>query len=106
MHAEKGDSQLSCSREQKRTHGNSIYTLNQIFRYTLCNEVAVSFSASLHLAAQLISKKCRSDDEPLAIFCPIGQARDLNLRPPVPEMNMLSLEQLACKLFHIVWYII
>ena len=46
-------------------------------------------------ATQLLSKKCRSDGEPLATLCPIWPARDLNLRPPAPETNALPLDQLA-----------
>ena len=45
-------------------------------------------------AIQLLSKKCRSGEEPLATLCPIWPARDLNLRPPAPGTNALSLDQL------------
>ena len=44
---------------------------------------------------QFFSKKCCSGGEPLATLFPILPARDLNLRPPAPEANALSFDQLA-----------
>ena len=53
----------------------------------VCNELADSISASFHLwATQLLSKECCNGEEPLAALCPIRQTRDLNLRPPAPEI--------------------
>ena len=43
----------------------------------------------------LLSKKYRSGGEPLATLSPIWPARDLNIRPPAPEMNESTLDQLA-----------
>ena len=47
---------------------------------------------------QLLSKKCHSGGEPLATLSPIWPAKDLNLRPPAPETNALSLNQLASRI--------
>ena len=48
--------------------------------------------------AQLVSKKCRSGGEPLATLCPVWQTRGVNLRPPAPVTNAVTLDQMAgCK---------
>ena len=71
-------------------------SLYSLYYAETCNEFAGPISASLRLRAiQLISKKCRSDGEPLATLCSIWQARDLNLRPPDPETNSLPLDYQA-----------
>ena len=69
------------------------------FYTEVCNEFAKPISASFRLrATQLHSKKCCSGGEPLATLCPIWQARDLNLRPPALETNVLPLDQVAGKI--------
>ena len=40
-------------------------------------------------ATQLFPKKYCSGGEPLVTLSPIGQAQDLNFRPPAPETNAL-----------------
>ena len=56
------------------------------------------------LETQLFLKKCSNGGEPLATLCLIKLARGLNLRPPIPEKNVLQLEQLAgqCKYLFIL----
>ena len=44
-------------------------------------------------ATQLLSKKCRRGDEPVATLSSIWPAWDLSLRPPAPETNALPLDQ-------------
>ena len=83
----------SCFRHQIKS--------NQIFHYTRCNTPKRVTSwwgpSPRHCAraTQLLSKICRSGGEPLATLCPIWPARDLNLRPPAPETNVLPLDKLA-----------
>ena len=59
-----------------------------------CKELVVPNSASLRPGnTQLLSKKCRSDGEPLVTLFPIWPVQDLNLRPSDPETNVLPLDQ-------------
>ena len=56
-------------------------------------------------AKQFLSKKCRSDGEPVATLRSIWPARDLNLRPPAPETNALPLDQQATSLVcHLIYF--
>ena len=45
-------------------------------------------------AKHLFSKKCSSGCDSLATPCPIRPAKDLNLKPPVPDTNLLLLDNL------------
>ena len=58
-----------------------------------CSELAGPISASLLSGNNVatMSKKCRGGGELLAIPCPILPAQDLNLRPPAPETNAVTL---------------
>ena len=51
---------------------------------------------------QFLSNKCRCGGEQLATLCPILPARNLNLSPPAPETNALSLDQLAGQIRKLV----
>ena len=70
-------------------------SLYSLFYAEACNEFAEPFSASMRPGNTAPSKECRSGGEPLATQCPTGPAQDLNLKPPAPETNALSLDQLA-----------
>ena len=74
---------------------------HQIFHYACC--IALKRVTSWRVpsprrsarATQLLSKKCRNDDELLATVCPIWPVRDLNLEPFAPETNAFRPYQLA-----------
>ena len=53
-------------------------------------------------ATQLLSKKCRNGGEPLATLCTFWPVRGLNLRPPVPEKNVLPLDQMPGSFDNII----
>ena len=46
-------------------------------------------------ATQLLSMKCCCGAEPLATLCSIRLARNLNLKPPVPEKDAKPLDHLT-----------
>ena len=69
-------------------------SLYSLFYAEACNKLVGPISASLRArATQLRSKKCRSDGEPWATQWSIWSARNINLKPPVQETNVLSLDQ-------------
>ena len=76
-----------------------MHKTNQIFHLTRCNTpkcVTSRRGPSTRDCApttQLLSK-CRSGGELLATLCQIGQAGDLNLRPPAPKTAALLLNHL------------
>ena len=79
----------------------SIKSSNQMFHYTRCTTpkrvMSLNYPLPRHClrATQLLSKKCRRGNEPLATLHPIRPARDLNLRLAALETNVLSHDQLA-----------
>ena len=73
--------------------------LYSLYYAETCNEFVRPICSR---TTQLLLKKCRSGGEPLATQCSIWPARDLNLRLPAPEVNLILLEQVQNK-FDIVW---
>ena len=73
----------------------------QCFYYSVCFTVKRAenwtspFLRHCAWATQFLLKNSRKGGEPLAILCPIWSARELNLKPPASENNLLPLEQLA-----------
>ena len=74
---------------------------NQMCHYTRCTtpkrELSLNYPLPRHYlrATQLLSKKCRSGNEPLATLHPIRPAQDLNLKLAALETNVLPHDQLA-----------
>ena len=73
-------------------------SLYPLYYAEACNELAGIISRHCASATQLILKKYTcSGGEPLTSLCPIWPVRNLNLRPPAPKTNALSLDQQACR---------
>ena len=62
-----------------------------------CNEFGVGGAPSTrHCACKqhiFLLKKCCKSGKLLAAMCPIWPVRDLNVKPPAPEMNTLPLDR-------------
>ena len=73
----------------------SNFSLYSLYHAEACKEFVGPISSFRLQATHLLSKKYHSGGEPLAAFCLIWPAWDLNLRPPALETNTLPLDQVT-----------